>query len=336
MLRRSASALAVLIACALAPARSAEVSTPQPSGARRAIALDAGGRLNLGDLSWLTWHLDEDKAKRADWQSIKNWLAFRKSEMTAVMRRKLAALHVDRDVAKLPVHCFEDLLCTELDIAVEKAEHFDDLVRLKAALSEIEPIYRTFIDMDGIAKSADEQSLGKEPSFQVEIISRQMRDQAEQQAEHVLRNRVSDDGKILLVQLLRIAWRQTTFENAPFLETHVAKEGWPTIARYGRAATFAWLTAQHADHAPDFQWRMLQLMQPLLDKGEVKRSHYAYLYDRVNVNLGLPQRYGSQYHCVKGKLELEALENPDKVDTLRKQMDLPPLARNVEQACSGE
>ena len=102
--------------------------------------------------------------------------------------------------------------------------------------------------------------------------------------------------------------------------------GWPTVSLVGPEASHdAWLIAQHADHDIKLQKKALALMEPLLLKKEAEPTDYAYLFDRVAVNSGKKQRYGTQFVMVKGMLELKPLENPKKVDQQRKAIGLPPL-----------
>ena len=75
----------------------------------------------------------------------------------------------------------------------------------------------------------------------------------------------------------------------------VGQIGWPSISKVGKdGAQFAWLLVQHADHAPEFQVHCLHMMREL-PEGDIKPWQIAYLEDRVNVNTGKPQRYGTQF-----------------------------------------
>ena len=51
---------------------------------------------------------------------------------------------------------------------------------------------------------------------------------------------------------------------------------------------------QHADAHPDFQRRMLQLMQPQVKAKNASPRNYAYLTDRIAQASGQPQEYGTQ------------------------------------------
>ena len=56
-----------------------------------------------------------------------------------------------------------------------------------------------------------------------------------------------------------------------------------------------WLLAQHADDTPSLQARVLDLLAPFKEAGEPRSEYYAYLFDRMAVNSGRPQRYGTQF-----------------------------------------
>jgi hypothetical protein len=93
---------------------------------------------------------------------------------------------------------------------------------------------------------------------------------------------------------------------------------------------------QHADRAPDFQRQVLDLMGPLVAEGEVSKSNYAYLYDRVAWHEGGPSRYGTQGGCTgPGKWEPFANEDAAGVDARRAEMGIEPLADYVARISVG-
>jgi hypothetical protein len=80
-----------------------------------------------------------------------------------------------------------------------------------------------------------------------------------------------------------------------WLVRRVATGDWVRSGRDGAAAAdVAWLLAQHADRDRPLQKLILGQMAPLLDTGDIDPSNYGYLYDRVAVGDGRPQRYGTQ------------------------------------------
>lgn len=115
--------------------------------------------------------------------------------------------------------------------------------------------------------------------------------------------------------------------NTRVMKSLTQRHGWITIDAFGeQAADDAWLLVQHADHDPAFQRDVLARMEPLLDTGAVSRKNYAYLYDRVQINAGALQRYGTQGGCEGGAWHPGPLEDPDRVDARRTSVDLPPMA----------
>jgi tetratricopeptide (TPR) repeat protein len=55
-----------------------------------------------------------------------------------------------------------------------------------------------------------------------------------------------------------------------------------------------WLMMQHCDTDPKFQEEVLADMKKHIERKNASPSNYAYLIDRVNVNTGKPQVYGTQ------------------------------------------
>ncbi|WKE65858.1 hypothetical protein PVT67_00960 [Gallaecimonas kandeliae] len=99
------------------------------------------------------------------------------------------------------------------------------------------------------------------------------------------------------------------------VEEIVAQIGWPTIPLVGKKASqAAWLLVQHADQDKAFQQRMLALMAPLAEKGDIDGANYAYLYDRTHK----PQRYGTQGGCQGDSFVPFEMEDPAGVEARRK------------------
>ena len=122
--------------------------------------------------------------------------------------------------------------------------------------------------------------------------------------------------------------------NTARMKEIVEQIGWPTISKVGEeTASAAWLLVQHADHDVVFQEHCLALMAAA-PEGEVKKSDIAYLTDRVRVNKGLPQVYGTQFFrsAQMTAFEPRPVENPEGVNVRRKQMGIEEtLAENTER-----
>ena len=107
--------------------------------------------------------------------------------------------------------------------------------------------------------------------------------------------------------------------HADRLQAIVAEHGWPTVDKVGSdGARSAWLLAQHADHDVGFQERALELMLAAAATEQVSPIDVAYLTDRVRINRGREQLYGTQFHeGDDGVRRPQPIEQPESVDTRR-------------------
>jgi hypothetical protein len=111
-------------------------------------------------------------------------------------------------------------------------------------------------------------------------------------------------------------------ENAAALVAMTPPEGWFYRSVWGeKASSAAFHIVQHSDLA---LWRrFVPVLEPLVATGEVEGQSYAMMYDRLALNEGRPQRYGTQMTCRNGVWAIDTLEDPDNVEARRKAMDFP-------------
>lgn len=131
-----------------------------------------------------------------------------------------------------------------------------------------------------------------------------------------------------LSYLLRVDDARLMRDNSAWLRGVLARIGWFDISRYGaEASQGAWLIVQHADHDPAWQRAMLPILAERAARGDMQRNYYAYLVDRVAVNAGEPQTYGTQGKCAGGgKWQPFALVDPERLDERRAAVGLEPGA----------
>ncbi len=139
----------------------------------------------------------------------------------------------------------------------------------------------------------------------------------------------------------RLATAHTTYidsESKLYMKDLLGSYDWIDNKRFGsRISSHAWLLVQHADDDPDFQTLALGRMEPYLKSGGIKPANYAFLWDRVAVNTGKKQRYGTQptWECTDGKLELQPLEDPDNVNKRRAAMNMDTVEEGLEKMARG-
>ena len=129
----------------------------------------------------------------------------------------------------------------------------------------------------------------------------------------------------------QLAWRRLTATHGDRLNQIMDTHGWPTVRLVGApAARSAWKIAQHADRQLDVQRRALRLLAAAVAAGEAGETgprDLAFLRDRVLVNSGHRQVYGTQIAGVRdGEPVPWPCEEPDRMDELRAGVGIEPFA----------
>lgn len=88
-----------------------------------------------------------------------------------------------------------------------------------------------------------------------------------------------------------------------------------------------WLMTQHSDHNPDFQNKVLEKMKIEVENGNASPSNYGLLVDRVKINVGENQLFGTQvtYNMNTGQAYPKNLEDSIEVNNRRKTIGLESI-----------
>lgn len=115
------------------------------------------------------------------------------------------------------------------------------------------------------------------------------------------------------------------------LKEIIQKHGWPTVKMVGKDGNrAAFLIVQHSsDH--EFQKDCLKYIKNDAEKGDSSWEGYALLTDRLLVNEGKKQIYGTQFDIVNDELKPLPIDDEENVDQRRKAIGLLPLAEYREQ-----
>lgn len=176
-------------------------------------------------------------------------------------------------------------------------------------------------------QGVDQNKVVRRNSFlETELIGMSMSDQA-------VRNRMTKvfrSGGEVSPELAKEVARVDKV-NRERLKEIIAEHGWPTYDMVGtEAARAAWLVVQHSDRDVAFQKKCLALMEPLVEKNQVGKANFAYLWDRVAVNSGKKQRYGSQIEKKDGKWQPKPVEDPENLDKRRAEVGLSPMSHYLK------
>jgi hypothetical protein len=167
------------------------------------------------------------------------------------------------------------------------------------------------------------RELGSDPLLAIELLRMQHADQdaRQQMAARVgpvnVGRELTDEQAAVLAQVEQLDRRHEA-RLAEIVDEH----GWPGRSLVGRTgAHAAWLIAQHS--RLDFQRRVLPLIEN--DAGATP-AELAKLEDRIRVREGREQRYGTQWTCRDGRLELSTpVEGATRVDERRAAVGLGSL-----------
>jgi hypothetical protein len=129
-------------------------------------------------------------------------------------------------------------------------------------------------------------------------------------------------------------WQRIDEDNTRWLADVVRARGWPGRRVTGEdGAAAAWLLAQHADRDPARQQAFLAALRGAAGQGEASLSHLAYLEDRVRVNVGQPQLYGTQFTVTGRGFRPRPIEDRQRLDERRAEAGLEP-SLTTKPACA--
>lgn len=129
----------------------------------------------------------------------------------------------------------------------------------------------------------------------------------------------------------RMEWNRIDVGNTDRLREIVREHGWPGRSLVGEDGCHnAWLLAQHADRQLDFQREALALLAQAVAAEDASAKDLAYLTDRVRMNEGREQLYGTQIADVTdGRAVPWPIEDPERLDERRAAAGLERFADYV-------
>jgi len=127
--------------------------------------------------------------------------------------------------------------------------------------------------------------------------------------------------------------KQIDEENGQKIQAFLSKNGWigqRVVGKEGNETLF--LGIQHIDDLL-VQEKYLLMLQKAVKAGNAEPWHLAFLTDRIAMNHGKKQTYGTQVILSDNPSEsyVVPLQDPEKVDQWRKEIGLPPLREYLKE-----
>ncbi len=145
--------------------------------------------------------------------------------------------------------------------------------------------------------------------------------------------RQTNSKDTVLLKKIRTKMKEIDNKSAKIIASIIDKYGWlgkDKIGEQGNQTLF--LGIQHIDNLK-IQTEYLPILEKAVKSGDAKAWHYAFLKDRILMNKGEKQIYGTQV-IISSKPKnsyIVPLQNPDKVDEFRKNIGLEPLEEYLKE-----
>lgn len=133
--------------------------------------------------------------------------------------------------------------------------------------------------------------------------------------------------------LLRYNMSQLDAINQMELKAIFAQYGFPTKEMVGQwGIVSVRMVLQHSGRDIAFQKQYLPQIKALVDAGILEGKAYAYLLDRIAVNEGKPQVYGTQQvpDEIKSLINYQPMEAPELVNQRRMQLGMMPFEKYLQ------
>lgn len=129
------------------------------------------------------------------------------------------------------------------------------------------------------------------------------------------------------------AYQRVIRRNFPAVKNILEQHGFPGYNLVGTVSSHNyWLLVQHSDFNVRFQKNALARMKKEVKKKNASGQDYAYLVDRIALNEGRKQLYGTQVIMGEGGTKLKPCRNISDLDKRRMQVGLTPIKEYLKKA----
>lgn len=120
--------------------------------------------------------------------------------------------------------------------------------------------------------------------------------------------------------------------NFPIVKAILENYGFPGYDLVGKGGSDKYfLLVQHSDFDVEFQKKVLKLMKKHVKRNNATGTNYAYLVDRIEINTGKPQIYGTQVQMGQSGTKLKPCIDTANLDKRRKSVGLIPIKQYLQK-----
>jgi len=139
--------------------------------------------------------------------------------------------------------------------------------------------------------------------------------------ERIQNNVANNKSSETILKTLRTAREANTAELCSILKQY----GWPTRDLVGDDGAKSMFFVLRNSATDQLQRDLLPVIIAAVKKGEISKSSFATYIDRLRINVGLKQIFGTQATIRDSFLVLYPITDEQHIDARRKQYELPPL-----------
>jgi hypothetical protein len=167
----------------------------------------------------------------------------------------------------------------------------------------------------------------KNENLQNELIKMYVDDQA---VRYNLMQNIIDKYNIDTTEITKDGGVEVDERNRNRLKEIIGEFGFPTKKLVGKdAIQGVFFIIQHSDGDKEWQKSQLPNIERAVENGDLEGQKYAYLYDRIKINSGEKQLYGTQFSNVdpiNKTVELADTENVEDLDKRRMKIGMMPIS----------
>jgi hypothetical protein len=151
----------------------------------------------------------------------------------------------------------------------------------------------------------------------------------DQQVQQVVMNTESDTSRQVLLRLVQATFKR----HQPILSDVIKRYGYPGFKSVGpESSHHFFVLVQHCDSFPEFQKQVLGLLRKAVKRQDADGKWYGYLVDRVALNAGKPQLYGTQITFDGFQAVPRPMQRPGSVDQRRAKLGMETLQAYLKKA----